>query len=34
MTDGTVADLSAFNGQLVEFEFEMENGFTEIEFDD
>lgn len=32
--DGTVLDLSQFQGQLVEFEAEFENGFTEIEFDD
>ncbi|HUP19479.1 MAG TPA: hypothetical protein VM778_05950 [Gemmatimonadota bacterium] len=36
--DGTVMNLAAFDydatGTLVEFEFEMENGFTEIEFDD
>lgn len=36
--DGTVRDLSAFDydatGQLLEFEFEMEDGFTEVEFDD
>ena len=35
--DGTVLDLSVFDfaatGQLVEFEVEMEDGFTEIEFD-
>lgn len=33
-TGGTVLDLSAFDGQLLEFEVEIENGFTEIEFDD
>ena len=32
--DGTVLDLSQFDGHLVEFEFEMEHGFPEIEFDD
>lgn len=32
--DGTVLDLSQFQGQLVEFEAEFENGITEIEFDD
>ncbi len=32
--DGTVLDLSQLQGQLVEFEAEFENGFTEIEFDD
>ena len=37
LPDGTVLDLSPFDfaatGQLVEFEVEMEDGFTEIEFD-
>lgn len=32
--DGTVMDLSQFEGQVVEFESEMENGFSEFEFDD
>lgn len=36
--DGTVMNLAALDydatGSVVEFEFEMENGFTEIEFDD
>ena len=36
--DGTVLDLSQFDfdatGQVVEFEVEMEDGFTEIEFDE
>lgn len=32
--DGTVLDLSQFEGQLVEFESEMENGFSELQFDD
>lgn len=36
--DGTVMDLSTLDydttGSVVEFEVEMENGFTEIEFDD
>ena len=32
--DGTVMDLSQFQGQLVEFEAELEDGFTELEFDD
>ena len=32
--DGTVLDLSQFDGHLVEFEFEMEHGFPEIELDD
>ena len=34
MTDGTVLDLSQFDGEIAEFEVEIENGFTEIEFDD
>lgn len=33
VSDGTVMDLSQFQGQLVEFEAELENGFTELEFD-
>jgi len=33
-TGGAVLDLSAFDGQLLDFEVEIENGFTEIEFDD
>lgn len=36
--DGTVVELQLFDydatGELLEFEVEMENGFTEIEFDD
>ncbi len=32
--DGTVLDLSQFEGELVEFEAEFENGIAEIEFDD
>lgn len=32
--DGTVLDLSQFDGDIVEFELEMEHGFPEIEFDD
>lgn len=32
--DGTVMDLSQFEGQVVEFESEMEDGFSELEFDD
>ena len=32
--DGTVLNLSALNGQVVEFEAELEDGFQEIEFDD
>lgn len=32
--DGTVRDLSLDDGELLEFEVEMEDGFTEIEFDD
>ncbi len=31
--DGTVMDLSAFDGSLVEFQVEIEHGFTEIQFD-
>lgn len=31
--DGTVLDLSAFDGTLVEFEVEIEHGFQSIEFD-
>jgi len=34
LADGTVMDLSQFQGQLVEFEAELEDGFTELEFDD
>jgi hypothetical protein len=34
LPDGTVMDLSQFGGQVVEFESEMENGFSEFEFDD
>lgn len=34
LPDGSVMDLSQFEGQVVEFEAELENGFTEIEFDD
>jgi len=30
----TVLDLSAFDGQLLDFEVEIEDGFTEIEIDD
>ncbi|MBW3554672.1 MAG: hypothetical protein KY466_14250 [Gemmatimonadetes bacterium] len=33
-SDGTVMDLAALTGTVVEFEVEIENGFTEIEFDD
>jgi hypothetical protein len=32
--DGTVMDLSQFEGQVVEFESEMERGFSELEFED
>lgn len=32
--DNTVMDLSQFEGQVVEFESEMEDGFSEFEFDD
>ncbi len=32
--DGTVMDLSQFEGQVVEFESELENGFGELEWDD
>jgi hypothetical protein len=31
--DGSVMDLSAFDGSLVEFEVEIERGFTSVEFD-
>ncbi len=34
LNNDTALDLSQFNGQVVEFEFEMENGFTDIDFDD
>jgi len=34
LADGTVMDLTQFEGQLVEFEAEIENGFVELEFDD
>jgi len=34
VSDGTVMDLSQLQGQLVEFEAELENGFTRLEFDD
>jgi hypothetical protein len=33
-SDGTVMDLSQFVGQVVEFESEMDDGFSESEFDD
>lgn len=32
-SDGTVLDLSALDGTLVEFEVEIERGFTSVEFD-
>lgn len=32
--NGQVLDLSSFNGQTLEFEAEIEDGFVEIEFDD
>lgn len=32
--NGQVLDLSAFNGQTLEFEAEIEDGFVEIDFDD
>lgn len=32
--NGTVMDLSQFQGQLVEFEVELEDGFTELEWED
>jgi len=32
--DGTVMDLSQFDGTVVEFESEFEHGFHEVEFDD
>jgi len=32
--DGSVMDLSQFNGSVVEFEAEFEDGFAEVEFDD
>lgn len=32
--DGTVTELHLYDDQLLEFEVEMEDGFTEIEFDD
>ena len=32
-SDGTVRDLSALDGTLVEFEVEIEDGFAEVEFD-
>lgn len=32
--DGTVLDLSRFDGQMIEFELEIENGFEDLEFDD
>lgn len=32
--DGTVMDLSTVDGELIEFEVEIEDGFREIEFDD
>jgi hypothetical protein len=31
--DGSVLDLSAFDGSLIEFEVEIERGFTSVEFD-
>ena len=31
--DGSVMDLSAFDGSLVEFDVEIERGFTSVEFD-
>lgn len=34
LPDGTVLDLSQFHGQVVEFEAEMEDGFTNVELDD
>ncbi len=38
LTDGSVLDLSAYDydatGQVLEFELEMEDGFTELEIDD
>lgn len=33
-SDGTVRNLSLLTGQLVEFEIEIENGISEIDFDD
>ncbi|HSM35045.1 MAG TPA: hypothetical protein VK837_01495 [Longimicrobiales bacterium] len=33
LSDGSVMDLSAFDGSLLEFEVEMERGFTSVEFD-
>lgn len=32
--DGTVLDLSQFDGQMIEFEVEIEHGFEDLEFDD
>lgn len=34
LTDGLVSKLSAFDGQLLEFEAEFENGVHEVEWDD
>ena len=33
-SDGTVLDLSQFDGQLVEFEAELDNGFSDVEVKD